>query len=192
MGENVGAGSAEEDLRRLAGLIVEHNRIAAQMTALIGRPAIIGHLGEYIASKVFDIRLEVSAVNKGFDGRFASGPLAGKTVDVKFYGKLEGLLDIRVDAVPDFYLVLTGPRSPAMTSRGEERLWSIEGVYLFDAPALVERLRARGLRLGVATSVRREHWEAAEVYPVARCRTQVLSDHQRGMLSLFHGGTQGG
>jgi hypothetical protein len=79
----MGDGSPEETLRQLADLIAEHNRIAAKMTALIGRPAILSHLGEYIASKVFEIKLEESAVHKGSDGQFASGPLAGKSVNVR-------------------------------------------------------------------------------------------------------------
>jgi hypothetical protein len=36
-----------------------------------------GHLGEWIASVVFDIELESSASAKGIDGRFRSGPLRG-------------------------------------------------------------------------------------------------------------------
>ena len=44
---------------------------------IVGRPALIGHVGEYIASRVFGIALEHSAANKGYDGRFTDGPLAG-------------------------------------------------------------------------------------------------------------------
>jgi hypothetical protein len=112
--------------------------------------------------------------------------------NVKFYGKLEGLLDIREHAVPDYYLVLTGPRAPAVSSRGEARLWSIEGAYLFDAPALVASLGARGLKLGIATSVRREYWTAAEVYTVSRSPALRLDDHPRALLGLFRGPGEGG
>jgi hypothetical protein len=42
-----------------------------------------GHLGEWIAVQVLDIELEVSAVSAGIDGHFRSGPLQGRTVNVK-------------------------------------------------------------------------------------------------------------
>lgn len=37
-------------------------------------------------------------------------------------------------------------------------------VLLFDAPALVARLRERGVRIGIATSGRAAGWDAARVY----------------------------
>lgn len=42
-----------------------------------------GHLGEWTASKVFDIELEKSAVAAALDGHFRGSPLAGKSVNVK-------------------------------------------------------------------------------------------------------------
>jgi hypothetical protein len=48
-----------------------------------------GHLGEWIASQVFDIALEVSAVAEGIDGVFRSGALEGSMVNVKWYLKRE-------------------------------------------------------------------------------------------------------
>src|SRR5947209_19797410 len=101
------------DLADLAELLLRRNKLDEEIARTVGRPALIGHIGEYIAAKVFDITLENSAVNKGFDGRFCKGPLVGKSVNVKWYAKREGLLDIRLDAVPDFYLVLTGPKGVA-------------------------------------------------------------------------------
>ena len=52
--------------------------MAKSITTLVGRPALIGHLGEYIASRIFDIELEPTAVSKGVDGRFTKGKLSGK------------------------------------------------------------------------------------------------------------------
>ena len=49
-------------------------------------------------------------VQEGIDGRSANDPLAGKTVNVKWYGKREGVLDINPAGVPDHYLVMTGPK----------------------------------------------------------------------------------
>jgi len=71
-------------LKELARLIHTKNEIDARIAALIGRSALIGHVGEYIAAQVFDIRLEHSASNKALDGFFASGPLAGRSVNVKW------------------------------------------------------------------------------------------------------------
>lgn len=104
-------------LTKLAELIAEKNRVCEQITAITGRPALIGHLGEFIAAQIFDIELATSAVNRGFDGVFRSGPRAGRTVNVKWYAKKEGLLDIGPDALPECYLVLTGPKPSDAFSR---------------------------------------------------------------------------
>lgn len=173
------------ELEKLATLIRERNAVCRRITTIIDRPAQIGHVGEYIASKIFDIQLEQSAVAKGIDGVFRSGPLARKTVNVKFYGLMESLLDIRQDAVPEYYLVVTGPRAKAMTSRGESRPWAIDYVFLFDGPRLVEHLRQRGVRICEATSVTREQWNRAEVYPTAANPELRLTDQQRELLKLF-------
>ena len=76
-----------DDLVQLAGLIRRRNQLEQEITALIQRPAQIGHLGEYIAAHIFDIMLEQSAAHKGFDGRFTDGPLQGRTVNVKWYAR---------------------------------------------------------------------------------------------------------
>jgi len=176
----------DAQIRELATLISERNAVAERITNVIGRPAQIGHVGEYIASRVFDIQLEESATAKGIDGRFRSGPLAGKTVNIKFYAKREGLLDIRPDAVPGYYLVLAGPRATAMTSRGEARPWHIDGVFLFAGEEILDHLRSRGVKIGIATSVIAEQWNHAEIYPASRNRALSLTDEQREMLQLFH------
>ncbi|MDQ6834281.1 MAG: hypothetical protein M3008_12860, partial [Chloroflexota bacterium] len=152
---------------------------------LVGRPAQIGHVGEYIASAIFDIKLEASATAKGIDGYFMTGSLAGRSVNVKWYAKLESLLDLTPAHLPDDYLVLTGPRVPAVSSRGTHRPWVIRSVFLFDAHDLVIELSARGSKLGVASSVPRRYWDAAEIYPAQRNNRLLLSDEQRTMLALF-------
>ncbi|MGE5483491.1 MAG: hypothetical protein ACM3X4_00565 [Ignavibacteriales bacterium] len=174
-----------ESLVELAALIKQKTLIDSKIAAMIGRPAQLGHIGEYVASKVFGIALNDSASAKGSDGWFKSGPLNGRTVDVKWYGKREGLLDINPDGVPDYYLVFTGPKTAAGSSRGTTRPWVIEAVYLFDAPRLVKTLTAGGLRVGIATSVKQEFWDEAEIYPVQRNRVYVVSDEQRRDLALF-------
>lgn len=179
-------GPAEVDeLARLAELIKARDAVAGDIAGLIGRPAQIGHVGEYIASRVFRIALQESAVREGVDGRFAEGPLVDRSVNVKWYAKQEGVLDLTSEALPDFYLVLAGPRSPAGSSRGTVRPWIIRSVYLFESKELMGSLRARGVKMGTATSVAQGLWEAAEVYPNQRSPWLVVADEQRRMLRLF-------
>ncbi|MCY4325360.1 MAG: hypothetical protein OXC81_04995, partial [Betaproteobacteria bacterium] len=70
------------DLGRLAELIRQRNENEKLITAITNQPAQIGHIGEYIASQIFDITLAKSATEPGMDGRFASGPRAGESVNV--------------------------------------------------------------------------------------------------------------
>ena len=173
------------ELERLAALIREQNRISGEIAGIVRRPALAGHVGEFIATHVFDIRLAPSAVERSIDGTFASGGLGGRTVNVKWYGARENLLDITPGLLPHFYLVLSGPRSSAASSRGQVRPWCIESVHLFDARALVATLRNKGTKVGTATSVTDDLWLAAELYPEARSETYRITDAQRAMLQLF-------
>jgi hypothetical protein len=175
----------DDDLTRLAELLRRRNALECEITEIIARPASIGHIGEYIAGRICNISLEHSATSKGIDGRFNDGLLRGRSVNIKWYALREGLLDITPDFLPDYYLVLAGPRSPAMTSRGRTRLWSIEGIYLFNSGGLVGQLQSRGVKLGVACSVAQSFWEQAEVYPIQRCSDLVLSTEQRQQVMLF-------
>ncbi|SRR6266487_2812897 len=109
-----------------------------------------GHLGEWITAHVFDIALEHSATTPAFDGRFRSGPLQGQTVNVKWYPKQGGVLDMTQSAALDFYLVLTDPRSAAVSSRSTIRPWQIDAGYLFSAADLLVQQRARGVKIAVA------------------------------------------
>lgn len=181
----IGNTTSEADLRRLASLFKLRNEIDAQMAALIDRPASIGHLGEYIASSIFDIELATSAVNKGHDGFFRTGPQAGQTVNIKMYGKLENLLDINPAALADGYLVLAGPRASSTTSRGGTRPLVIESVHFFKSSELIPILQERGVKIGVATSVPKALWQAAEIYPSQTSKAMVITREQRGLLALF-------
>lgn len=86
----------------------------------------------------------------------------------------------------DFYLVLTGSPATAATARQRLRPWMITNVYLFDARALAEDLRSRGRRIGTASSVRNEHWAAAEIYPGDAHSAVRLTAQQRDALARFH------
>jgi hypothetical protein len=175
----------DDDLARIATLLSERNQIDAVIAGVIGRPLTSGHLGEWIASRIFDIELESSASAAAIDGRFRSGGLSGRTVNVKWYLKREGLLDLTQADVLDYYLVLAGPRGAAASSRGLTRPWQIDSVHLFDARALAADLLARGRRIGVASSVRNDVWNAAEVHPRPNNQRLQLQPEQVEALRLF-------
>ena len=170
------------DLDRLASLLNRRNKIEVTIAEIIGRPAERGHIAEYVASEIFDIELHESATHKGSDGVFRDGPLSGQTVNIKSYGKREGILDIALDDPPDFYLVLTGPRAPAATSRGSARPWTILSVFLFDHHELVNQLT---VKIGTATSIRSKFWDAAEVFPIQSSNRLILTPGQRSMIEKF-------
>jgi hypothetical protein len=174
-----------DPLVQVSDLIRKRNAIDTHIGAVIGRPALAGHLGEWVASRIFDIQLENSASAKVIDGRFRSGPLAGRTVNIKAYGKREGLLDTTDDLRLDYYLVLCGPKATTMTSTGGTRPWCIANVYLFDAAQLLADRVARGIKAGPASSVRGSLWEAAEVYPEPASAALRITAEQRAALALF-------
>ncbi len=175
----------DEELRTIANLLRERNAIDAKIAAIIGHPTTAGHLGEWIAARIFGIELERSATSAAFDGRFASGALHGRTVNVKWYLKREGPLDVIDSEALDYYLVLTGPAAPATHSRGAVRPWTLESVYLFDARQLLGELRASGVKIGVASSVRISQWAAGEIYPQQRNRTLIVQPEQAALLRQF-------
>jgi hypothetical protein len=175
----------DSSVERIADLLRDRNALDEEIAAVIGRPMTSGHLGEWLADKIFAVELEPIAVAAAIDGRFTSGPLTGRTVNVKWYLKREGLLDVTDSDALDYYLVLTGPASPALTSRGGTRPWCIESVYLFDAKGLLAQLRARGVKTRVASSVRGEQWTAAEIFPKPTNPLLVVEPDQAALLRLF-------
>jgi len=154
---------------------------------LIGESCEKGHVGEFIASEIFDIELFFKKTIKRTDGIFRAGPLIGKNVNIKFYPKREGILDLPTTLPdpppPDYYLVLTGPKGKR--GKKEPRPWVIDAVYLFDAKAIVKNLRKRDVNVGVASSVKNELWTDAEIYPTQRFMSITLSTKQKKMLRLF-------
>jgi len=172
-------------LERLAKLIHDKNKINDGIAEIIGRPSLIGHVGEYIASKIFRIELEPSATKKGIDGHFTQYPLKGQTVNIKFYAKRENLLDITPDCLPDYYLVITGPKSYAVSSKSTTRPWLISNVYLFSSQKLMGELENRDGKIGIATSITSKLWNEAEIYPNQRNSIVPLSEEQVQQLRLF-------
>ena len=177
--------AADEPLSRLAELLGSRNEIDGEIARLIGRPAERGHIGEFIASHVFGIRLAESATNRAIDGWFDGGPLAGRSVNVKFYGRQEDGLDMSPSGTVDYYLVLTGSRSAAGSSRGASRPLTIEHVFLLEAESLHVELEARGVKLGIATSVRRSVWTTSEIYPADNPKVLHLDHETRERLNAF-------
>lgn len=180
-----------ENLYRLADLLLPRNRIDNQIAELIGRPAGKGNISEYIAARIFDIELHPVANRKGSDGRFSRGELAGRTVNIKYYSENEYKLDLpedqqdRTPEFADYYLVLTGPPKPPGSSQGRSLPFVIEAVYLFHTPPLLEQLRQREVKIGIATSVGKETYDKAEVYPTPRNPLLCLTEEQRELLKLF-------
>lgn len=180
-----------ESLPKLAELIFQRNAIDQEIGTILGRPVHSGHLGEYVAAAIFDIQLHPSATHKGSDGIFTDGPLGGKSVNIKFGTKQSGILDLvastNPELHPDYYLVFTGSRTSAISSKGTHAPWNINYVYLFASRELLASLAERPVRIGVATSIRKHLWEAAEIYPECsnpRPALQLNPD-QISALSLF-------
>jgi len=173
------------ELERIADLLSKRNKIDFELSRIIGRPSQRGHLGEFIASNIFNIELEYSATEKGIDGVFLNEPLQGKTVNIKYYGKQEGILDIQLAHLADYYLVLTGPKSQPKTSRDDSRPLIISNVYLFDMRWFVGSLKKRKIKLGIATSVAGSYWSNAEIFPKLNNSLLRLSNQQVELLKLF-------
>ena len=174
------------ELAELAALLRERNALDARLGRLLNRPANTGHIGEWVAARVFNIKLENAANAAGYDGRFTTGDaLNGRSVNVKAYPKHEAILDINLSAPLDYYLVFTGRRAAGGSSRGALRPFCIDAVFLFDAVRLHDELKERGVKIGVATGVRKVQWEAAEIYPRPNNGDLVVTDWQRRQLEMF-------
>lgn len=104
---------------------------------------------------------------------------------MKWYLKREGLVDLTESPALDYYLVLAGPSSAPASSRGGLRPWRIAAVYLFNVPRLLDEQRARGVKIGTASSVRVDQWDAAEIYPRATNPALSVSSEQATLLRLF-------
>ena len=174
-----------DELALLSQLLKAHNALDDIIAGLIRRPVQLGHLGEYLAQEIFGVQLHTTAVHKGSDGIFRRGALDGRSVNVKWYPKNEGVLSANPEPECDYYLVLTGPRGPAQSSRDTVRPWLIQAVYLFNARELIADLNRSGVKIYEATSIKRALWDAAEIYPTAQNPILPLSAEQRRSLAQF-------
>jgi len=174
-----------KELIALVKLIRQRNKVDKSISAIIGCPALVGNIGEFIASKIFDIDLRESRSYGGNDGTFKAGNVADSTVNVKLYLKNEHVLDIALKNVPDYYLVLAGPTGREHDKHS--RPITLTSVYLFKADASVVSLRHRQIGIGQATSVAKKYWDEAEIYPRQACQFYIVSDNQKKRLRLFKG-----
>ncbi|WP_412819117.1 hypothetical protein [Micromonospora sp. MS34] len=170
----------------MAALLQARDNLDARIAALTGRSARPGDIGEFIAAQVFDIDLAGTATQAGYDGTFRSGPLVGRTVNVKIYGDAFTGIDISPHPC-DFYLVFSGPPRPLVAVHHHR--WQISAACLFDVRRLRQTLIDRGVKIGIATSIRRADLAAARIFPDASA-TALLhpTPGQAALLSLF--GTQ--
>ncbi|GAA1795962.1 hypothetical protein HC028_23205 [Planosporangium flavigriseum] len=172
-----------DDLHSLAELLRVRDEAEARIAEVTGRSARQGDVGEFIASRVFDIELAATATQAGHDGVFRSGPLMGRTVNIKTYGDAFTGIDISPHPC-DYYLVLSGPRRPAGTVRHHQ--WQISEAFLFDTARLRALLTERDVKIGMATSVRKSDLEAVRVFPEPGPNSPLLlTPEQAALLALF-------
>jgi len=168
-----------DKLIELAKLIQVRNDLETKVSSITGRPLIIGHIGEFIASELFDIELNSSANQKGYDGLFRSGHLAGKSVNIKYYSRKGRILDMNKSSSPDYYLVLMGSSEEKFNAP-----WDIETVYLFNTNELTKDIEGK-VNIGTATSIRKELWRSAMVYPEYNNTELLIEEEKREVLKQF-------
>lgn len=173
------------NLPRLADLLRARNTVESNLANLLGNSVNLSTLGDHIAAAIFDLTLVPSARSSEFVGIFANQPLRGKTVDVQWYPRREGFLNVHTEATPDYYLVLAGPKQESSTARALVSPWIITSVHLFESQELLGALRERGVQIGSHTSVITQLWERAEIFPVQHNPALTLSAEQRALLQLF-------
>ena len=173
-----------KDLSQLASLIKSRNTIDSKIATLIGKPAQVQSVGEYIAAVIFGITLDETETYKSSDGRFTRGPLTGHTVDVQWHTRHDGILHLKTDPLPNYYLVFVGSKE-ATSLHTLSIPWVIESVFLFEASELLTALRERGVQVGKGTSITGPLWERAEIYPAQRNTRLILSDEERALIGLF-------
>jgi hypothetical protein len=172
------------NLPQLASLLKSRNTIDSKIATLLGQPVQLQSVAEFIASSIFGIAFEESAKSKRSDGRFIRGTLSGQTVDVQWHIRREGILNLKTDPLPNYYLAFTGSKE-ATSLHSLSMPWVIESVFLFDARELFSALRERGVQVGKGTSVTGPLWERAEIYPTQRSNNLILSNEQRDLLAFF-------
>jgi hypothetical protein len=72
---------------------------------------------------------------------------------------------LRLKNIADLYLVMSGPRAAAASSRGASRPWVTDNVPCSPKEGVVRGLRERGRGIGIASGAPARVWDAAEIHP---------------------------
>lgn len=173
------------NLSHLAELVRARNAVESNIANLLGSAVNLDTVGEFIAANVCGIRLIPSVQHNEFAGIFTNAALMGKTVDIRWYTRREGFLNVHTDPTPDYTLVLAGPKLDQNEARALVNPWIITSVYLFHTQELLHTLRTRSVRVGPRVSVNSQLWEQAEIFPTPRNHLFVLTTEQHQLLQLF-------
>jgi hypothetical protein len=173
------------NLSRLAELLRARTTVESNIANLLKCEVDLSNVGEHIAARIFGIRLIPATGQTGLVGIFTNPALMGKTVDVRWYPRREGYLNIHTDPAPDYTLVLAGPKIDPNEARALANPWIITSVYLFQMQELLSTLRTRGIRVGPRVSINTHLWEQAEIFPHQHNPGLILADEQRQLLKLF-------
>src|SRR5437588_5155010 len=143
------------NLPQLASLLKSRDAIDYKIATIIGHPTQVQSVGEYIASVIFGIALTRKiVVHKNSDGHFVRGPLAGQTVDVQWRTKHDGILHLKTDPLPDYYLVFV--RSKDATAVHSLSIpWVIESAHRSHSAEQLRSLRERVVHLWTRTTITR-------------------------------------
>ena len=110
-----------DSLAQAAALLRERNAIDVELAGLIHRLMTSGHLGGGLPRRSLTSNSEHQLLRQALMAVSRSGPLSGRTVNIKWSLKREGLLDMTESVALDYYLVLTGPPSPYRRQMGAVR-----------------------------------------------------------------------
>ena len=178
-----------DELERFADLVRTWNAINRALGRFLGRSASSGHITEDIASRIIHILLEQRANHPVSDGTFTAGALAGKSVNVKWRGGGSRTVNVKdVNHLPDYFLSFVGPKKSAITDPSPGyHPFSIKEVCLFEAETLATLLREKGKEKGHMTSVQKQVWDQARIYPQHEHSPIRLTPEQETMLALFTG-----
>ena len=173
-------------LEQLADLLRVFNSINHALSGLLGRSANLGNISEIIASEILHIQLEQRANHPIFDGTFSTGPFQGKTVNVKWRNDGSKTVNItNVDALPDYFLALTGPKKSNKKTGSLYHPFAIKEVCLFEAAPLVHRLKKEGTPIGHQTRVGTAAWDQARIYPIQKGSLLPLRRDQEDQFTVF-------
>ena len=133
------------DIKKLAQAIKQKNQSEIDIARIIGEPS--GGLlpAEYVAAEIFNISLHKSVWPVDTVGQLANEKLDGKSVYIRWdawYSSNDVMVDLlNRKSLPDFYLIMTGPKSSGRLPIQIARPWLIAYVFLFDTAKLVGELK---------------------------------------------------